>query len=56
MLSFGFVFGSTSPVVLGFMKQGFSSSAGVASLAAFYLVGAALIAVARRRAYARPRT
>ena len=56
MLSFGFVFGSTSPVVLGFMKQGFSSSAGVASLAAFYLVGAALIACARRRAYARPRT
>ena len=51
MLSFGFVFGSTSPVVLGFMKQGFSSSAGIASLAAFYLAGAALIAFARLRAY-----
>ena len=51
MLSFGFVFGSTSPVVLGFMKQGISSSAGIASLAAFYFVGAALIAFARLRAY-----
>ena len=51
MLSFGFVFGSTSPVVLGFMKQGFSSSAGIASLAAFYLAGAALIVFARLRAY-----
>ena len=53
MLSFGFVFGSTSPVVLGLMKQGFSSSAGIASLAAFYLVGAALISFARHRAYGR---
>ena len=51
MLSFGFVFGSTSPVALGLLKQHFPSSAGIASLAAFYLVGAALIAFARRRAY-----
>ncbi len=49
MLSFGFVFGSTSPVALGVLKQHFPSSAGIASLAAFYLVGAALIAVARCR-------
>ncbi len=51
MLSCAFVFGSTSPVVLGFMKDHFPSSAGIASLAAFYLVGAVLIAVARRRSY-----
>ena len=51
MLSCGFVFGSTSPVVLGFLKQGFSSSAGIASLAAFYLVGAVAVAVARRSAF-----
>ena len=53
MLSCGFVFGSTSPVVLGFLKQGFSSSAGIASLAAFYLVGAAVIAFARCRTFGR---
>ena len=53
MLSFAFVFGSTSPVVLGFMKDSFSSSAGLASLAGFYLVGAAAIAVARVRQYAK---
>ena len=51
MLSFAFVFGSTSPVVLGLLKDRFDSSAGLASLAAFYLVGAAVIAVARRRTY-----
>ena len=49
MLSCGFVFGSTSPVALGVLKQHFPSSAGIASLAAFYLVGAALIAFARLR-------
>ena len=47
MLSCGFVFGSTSPVVLGTLKEHFSSSAGLASLAAFYLAGAAVIAFAR---------
>ena len=53
MLCFGFVFGSTSPVVLGLLKEHFSSSAGLASLAAFYLVGAAVIFAARWRAFAR---
>ena len=48
-----FVFGSTSPVVLGLVKDAFSSTAALASLAAFYLAGAALIAVARRRQYFR---
>ena len=47
MLSCGFVFGSTSPVVLGAVKEHFSSATGLASLAAFYLAGAVLIAVAR---------
>ena len=51
MLCFGFVFGSTSPVVLGMLKQSFSSSAGLASLAAFYLAGALVIAAARRRSF-----
>jgi nitrate/nitrite transporter NarK len=53
MLCFGFVFGSTSPVVLGLLKEHFSSAAGLASLAAFYLAGAAVIAAARGRAFAK---
>ena len=53
MLSCAFVFGSTSPVVLGLVKDAFSSTAALASLAAFYLVGAAVIAIARRRQYFR---
>ena len=51
MLSCGFVFGSTSPVVLGLVKDTFSSTAALASLAAFYLAGAAVIAVARKKQY-----
>ena len=47
MLSFAFVFGSTSPVVLGILKENFSSTVGLASLAAFYLVGALVIGSAR---------
>ncbi len=54
MLSCAFVFGSTSPVVLGLVKDAFSSTAALASLAAFYIVGAAVIAIARRRQYFRP--
>ena len=53
MLCFGFVFGSTSPVVLGLLKERFSSATGLATLAAFYLAGAAVIALARRRTYAK---
>ena len=53
MLSCAFVFGSTSPVVLGVVKDSFSSTAALASLAAFYLVGAVVIAIARRRQYFR---
>ena len=51
MLSCAFVFGSTSPVVLGLMKERFASATGIASLAAFYLLGAVFIAVARARSY-----
>ena len=51
MLSCAFVFGSTSPVVLGFVKDSFSSTAALASLAAFYLTGAVIIAIARMRQY-----
>ena len=51
MLSCAFVFGSTSPVVLGLVKDAFSSTTALASLAAFYLVGAAIIAIARRHEY-----
>ena len=51
MLSCAFVFGSTSPVVLGLVKDAFSSTTALASLAAFYLAGAAVIAIARRHEY-----
>lgn len=56
MLSCGFVFGSTSPVVLGIMKERFSSTVGLASLAGFYLVGAAIIFAARCRAFGKQRS
>ncbi|MBQ3809110.1 MAG: MFS transporter [Kiritimatiellae bacterium] len=56
MLSCAFVFGSTSPVVLGLVKDAFSSTAALASLAGFYLVGAAIIAIARRQEYGTHRT
>ena len=51
MLSCAFVFGSTSPVVLGLVKDAFSSTAALASLAAFYLAGAAVILLARMRSF-----
>ena len=51
MLSCAFVFGSTSPVVLGLLKERFTSATGIASLAAFYLAGAVVVAVARARQY-----
>ena len=56
MLSCAFVFGSTSPVVLGVLKDHFSSTVGLASLAGFYLVGAAIIFAARYRAFGRQRS
>ena len=56
MLSCAFVFGSTSPVVLGILKDRFSSTVGLASLAGFYFVGAAIIFAARYRAFGRQRS
>lgn len=53
MLCFAFVFGSLSPVVLGVLKESFSASIGLASLAAFYLAGALAVFAARRIAYRR---
>ena len=51
MLSFAFVFGSTSPVVLGVLKERFASSTGLATLAVVYLVGAVVIFAARQLKY-----
>lgn len=51
MLSGAFVFGSTASVVLGWMKDFFSSSVALASLAVFYIVGAVAVAFARRRTF-----
>lgn len=56
MLSCAFVFGSTSPVVLGVLKDHFSSTVGLASLAGFYFAGAAIIFAARYRAFGRQRS
>lgn len=47
MLCCAFVFGSTSATVLGWMKEHFTMQTGLMSLAAFYLVGALVIAAAR---------
>lgn len=55
MLSFAFVIGSASPCALGFMKERFAPATGLASLAAFYVVGAAVIFVARKTTYGRGR-
>ncbi len=47
MLCFGFIIGSTSPVVLGWIRDNFGMSYGIASLSAFYLVGGLIILCAR---------
>ena len=49
VLAFAFAFGAVAPVVLGMVKDSFSMSAGLSSLCVFFLLGAALIAVARYR-------
>jgi MFS family permease len=46
MLSFAFVVGSLSPVILGWMKTRVGLAAGLSSLAWFYLFGAACVFVA----------
>lgn len=47
MLCLAFVFGACAPVALGWVKDHFTMSAGLAGLAAFFALGAAFIAVAR---------
>ena len=47
MLACAFIFGAIAPTVLGIVRDSFSMSAGLAALSVFFLVGAALIAVAR---------
>jgi len=49
MLCLAFVFGSLAPVALGWVKDHFSMSAGLASLAGFFLLGALFIVIARVR-------
>lgn len=51
MLCFSFVFGSLSPLALGVMKEHFPSSVGLASLAAFYVIGALVILAARVKTF-----
>ncbi len=46
-LMIAFLFGCFSPTILGWTKANYSMSAGLASLAAVYLVGAALVGLAR---------
>ena len=46
MLSFAFVVGACSPVVLGWMKTRVGLSAGLASLSAFYVAGGLCILAA----------
>jgi MFS family permease len=47
VLAGAFGFGAVAPVVLGFVKERFSMSAGLQALAAFFIAGAVFIAVAR---------
>jgi fucose permease len=47
MLAFAFLVGAISPTVLGALKADFGLSFGLASLAAFYVLGGVIILVAR---------
>ena len=49
VLAFAFAFGAIAPVVLGVVKDNFSMSVGLSSLAVFFILGALLSAVARVR-------
>lgn len=49
MLCLAFAFGALAPVALGFVKDHFTMSAGLAALAVFFLIGAAFILLARVR-------
>lgn len=47
MLAVAFVFGAASSTVIGWMFEHFSKNVGIASLGGFFLVGAAVLTVAR---------
>ena len=53
MLCFAFIIGSTSPVVLGWIRDNFGMSYGIASLSAFYIIGGLIILCARNLFFAR---
>ena len=53
MLCFGFVIGSSSPMVLGWIRDNSGMGAAIASLSGFYLVGGLLIFIARTFFFAR---
>lgn len=55
ILCLAFVFGAIAPVVLGWVKDHFSMSAGLAALSAFFIAGALVILVARLRFLERDR-
>ncbi len=53
MLCFAFIIGSTSPVVLGWIRDNFGMSYGIASLSAFYLAGGLIILIGRNFFFAK---
>jgi len=53
MLCFGFVIGSSSPMVLGWIRDNSGMGAAIASLSGFYLAGGMLIFIARTFFFAR---
>jgi len=53
ILCFAFIFGAVAPVVLGWVKDHFTMSAGLAALALFFIAGALVILLARLRCLAR---
>ncbi|MBE6397349.1 MAG: hypothetical protein E7046_10125 [Lentisphaerae bacterium] len=55
MLGLSFVFGSATPVALGWMRESFSLRAGVQTLPLFYLTALCLILLSRFRYYLKDR-
>ena len=55
MLCFAFIIGSTSPMVLGWMRDNFGMGYGIASLSGFYIIGGLIILCARNFFFARDR-
>lgn len=47
MLCFAFIIGSTSPMVLGWIRDHFGMGYGIASLSGFYLLGGVIILFGR---------